>query len=105
MSNLRELVLSCVAAIGLLASCSFGKDESLPTYDVKRTAYEDVLIVEGHTESVNSLNINCPPRVGGTIIRIVENGTKVKKGDVVCVIEDPNLAESCERLADRKSVV
>lgn len=99
MSNLRELVLSCVAAIGLLASCSFGKDESLPTYDVKRTAYEDVLIVEGHTESVNSLNINCPPRVGGTIIRIVENGTKVKKGDVVCVIEDPNLAESCERLA------
>ena len=99
MSTLKSLVLSCVAAIGLLASCSFGKNETLPTYAVKRMDYEDVLVVEGYTETVNSLNINCPPRVGGTIVYIVENGTEVKRGDVVCIIEDVNLAENCERLA------
>ncbi len=98
MSTLKGLVLFGMTAIGLLASCSFGEDGALPMYAIKRTAYEDVLVVEGYTESVNSLNINCPPHVSGTIVHIVENGTEVKKGDVVCVIEDANLAESCERL-------
>ena len=95
----RELVLSCIVAIGLFASCSFSEGEALPGYVIKRVAYEDILIVEGYTVPVNSVNINCPPHVNGTIVHIVENGTEVKKGDVVCVIEDANLAESCERLA------
>ena len=85
--------------MGLFASCSSSESRALPVYTIERTAYEDVLVAEGHTESVNSLNINCPPHVGGTIVHIVESGTEVKVGDVVCVIEDVNLAESCERLA------
>ena len=92
-------MLHCIATIGLLSSCSFGENNALPTYAVRRGAYEDILIIEGHTEFVNSLNVNCPPHVSGTIIYIVENGAEVKKGDVVCIIEDVNLAENCERLA------
>ena len=98
MSDCRYVILSFIVVMGLLVSCSSGESRALPTYTVERTAYEDVLVVEGRTESVNSLNINCPPHVGGTIVRIVESGTEVKAGDVVCVIEDVNLAESCERL-------
>jgi multidrug efflux pump subunit AcrA (membrane-fusion protein) len=98
MTTLKRIVLYGMTAIGLLASCSFGEDDALPVYAIKRTAYEDVLVVEGYTESVNSVNINCPPHLGGTIVHIVESGTEVKKGDVVCVLEDANLAESCERL-------
>ena len=95
MAILRRLILYCIATIGLLSSCSFGENNALPTYAVRRGAYEDILIIEGHTEFVNSLNVNCPPHVSGTIIYIVENGAEVKKGDVVCIIEDVNLAENC----------
>lgn len=95
----RRCVLSAMAALGLLlASCSSGEDGALPMYAIERTAYEDVLVVEGQTESVNSLNINCPSDVNGTIISIVESGTLVKEGEVVCEIEDVNLANNFEEL-------
>lgn len=94
-----KIMLSYVAAIGLvLASCSSDIKSKLPSYVVERSAYEDVLVMEGYTESVNSVNIHCPPNVDGTIIDIVESGTYVKKGDVVCVIEDVNIANNYDRL-------
>lgn len=95
----RAFVLALVLAMGcLLASCSSDKGRGVPLYDVERDDFAEVLVVEGHTETVNSVNINCPPHVRGTIVRIVENGAEVKKGDTVCVIEDVGLAENCERL-------
>ena len=95
----RKRMLSYVMAMGLvLASCSSGIEGKLPSYAVERRAYEDVLVIEGHTESVNSVNIHCPPHVDGTIIDIVESGTYVKKGDVVCVLEDMGVDNKYERL-------
>ena len=79
MFGSSKMVLSCVAAIGVaFASCSSGIDGKLPSYAIERRAYEDVLVMEGHTESVNSVNIHCPPNAGGTIINIIESGTYVK---------------------------
>ena len=95
----RWLMLSCIATIGLaFASCSSDKGGKMPLYIVERGDFKDVLTIEGYTEPVNSANVHCPRHVGGAIISIVENGTFVKRGDVVCVIEDLNVAESCERL-------
>lgn len=95
----RKFVLSCVAAVGLIfASCSSGEGGALPTYAIERVAYEDVLSIEGQTESVNSMNVFCPPDVDGTIISILESGTYVKSGDVVCVIEDVNIANDYDEL-------
>lgn len=98
MLGSKELALSCVLAVGLFMSCSSRGDVALPTYTVEHKAYEDILMMEGYTESVNSVNIHCPPNVDGTIVSIVENGTYVKKGDVVCVVEDMNIANSYDRL-------
>lgn len=95
----RELGLSCMVAIGLFfTSCSSDSKSTLPTYAIERSAFEDVLIIDGYTESVNSVNIHCPRHVDGTIVSIVETGTHVKQGDVVCIIEDVNVANSYERL-------
>lgn len=98
MFSSKDLALSCVLAVGLLMSCSSRGDVALPTYTIEHKAYEDILVMEGYTESVNSVNIHCPPNVDGTIVSIVENGTYVKKGDVVCVVEDMNIANSYDRL-------
>lgn len=98
LDNIRK-VLACVISIGLtLAACSPNGSSTSATYEIKRCDYEDILIIEGYTESVNSVNINCPPDVDGTIISIVETGTYVKQGEVVCVIEDVNIADEHERL-------
>ena len=98
LDNIRK-VLACVISIGLtLAACSPNGSSTSATYEIKRCDYEDILIIEGYTESVNSVNINCPPDVDGTIISIVETGTYVKQGEVVCVIEDVNIADDYERL-------
>ena len=77
-------------------SCSSDKGRALPLYAIERTAYEDVLVVEGYTESVNSINVNCPPDVDGTIVQIVENGTQVYKGDTLYVLEDANIENNVE---------
>ena len=77
-------------------SCSSDKGRALPLYAIERTAYEDVLVVEGYTESVNSINVNCPPDVDGTIVQIVENGTQVYKGDTLYVLEDANIENNVD---------
>ena len=92
----RGFAWLCIVAIGL-ASCSSDGRSALPTYTIGRSAYEDVLIIDGYTESVNSVNIHCPRHVDGTIVKIVETGTHVKKDDVVCVIEDAGVANNYER--------
>lgn len=93
----HQLLLSLLLG-SLLASCTSGSSDALPTYLVTRVDYQDVLVMEGHTESVNSANIHCPPNVGGTITYLVESGTEVKQGDVVCILEDANLSQEYERL-------
>ena len=80
----------------MMLSCSADKGRALPLYAIERTAYEDMLVVEGYTESVNSVNVNCPRDVDGTIVQIVENGTYVEAGDTVCVIEDTNIENNVE---------
>ena len=95
----RKVVSSALmmAVAMLVLSCSKDGGGALPLYTIAHTDYEDVLTVEGYTESVNSVNVNCPHEVGGTIVQIVENGTDVKKGDTLCVLEDANIESSIDR--------
>ena len=78
-------------------ACTQNSGKTLPTYEINRVAYEDMLVVEGYTESVNPLNINCPPDVDGTIVYLIETGTEVKKGDTLCILEDANIENNVER--------
>ena len=85
-------------AVGFfVCACSFDKRQLLPLYEVIRQPFEDVLTIEGYAESVRSEHIDCPPDVDGTIVSIVETGTMVNEGDVICVIEDGNIANNYER--------
>lgn len=91
----KKIVLSAVAAlIGIvLASCSAKGGEDLTLYTVERGTFDDVLRVEGFTESLGSLIFTCPPDVDGSIEYLVESGTMVKQGDTLCIIEDMSIEE------------
>lgn len=91
----KKIVLSCLAAmIGIVfVSCSSEQEEKHTLYTVQRGAFDDVLQVEGFTESMGSISLTCPPDVDGTIEYLIESGTMVKKGDTLCIIEDVSIEE------------
>lgn len=76
----------------LLISCRQNEGEIHSLYTVSRSDFEDALVADGTVESVNSLTVNCPQGVGGTIVYLIDDGTYVNEGDTVCRIEDPGLA-------------
>lgn len=87
--NLKNLI--CISLL-LLTSCRQNEGDFRSLYTVATTTFEDALIADGTVESVNSLAVNCPQGVGGTIVYMVEDGALVNEGDVVCRIEDPGMA-------------
>lgn len=91
----KKIVLSCLAAmIGIVfVSCSSKQEGKHTLYTVQRGAFDDVLQVEGFTESMGSISLTCPPDVDGTIEYLIESGTMVKKGDTLCIIEDVSIEE------------
>lgn len=91
----KKIVVSCLAAmIGIVfVSCSSEQEGKHALYTVQRGAFDDVLQVEGFTESMGSISLTCPPDVDGTIEYLIESGTMVKKGDTLCIIEDVSIEE------------
>ncbi|MBP3373319.1 MAG: HlyD family efflux transporter periplasmic adaptor subunit [Bacteroidaceae bacterium] len=73
----------------VVGSCSSGGDQDMPLFVVQRTAFEDMIVTEGTTEAQSSVNIPTPDDLEGTISFILENGTHVKAGDTVCIIDAP----------------
>lgn len=60
--------------------------------------YTDEMKIDGTVEAVNSITLLCPQRIDGTIIYLVEDGTMVKEGDTVCIIENRELTNRYETL-------
>ncbi|MBR6601022.1 MAG: efflux RND transporter periplasmic adaptor subunit [Bacteroidaceae bacterium] len=94
----KKIVLSgVIAMIGMFfVSCSSEGRSNLALYTVERGAFDDVLRIEGFTESVSSISLTCPQDADGSIEYLVESGTMVKKGDTLCIIDDPRIEERYE---------
>lgn len=77
----------------------------MPLYVVQRTAFVDMIVMEGTTEAQSSVNIPTPDDLAGSISFILENGTHVKAGDTVCIIDSPDAEteydERCKNLESR----
>lgn len=63
---------------------------AVPTFQVKRSEFLDVLEIRGQLMAMKSVTITAPANAGDLqIIKIATDGTQVKKGDVV-VVFDPS---------------
>ncbi|MDR0688552.1 MAG: hypothetical protein LBF55_07730 [Prevotellaceae bacterium] len=85
-----------LALAALSASCARGGKDAF-SYAVSRTAYEDVVTVDGVVEPIRSATLYCPANVEGTVTFLVEDGTLVEEGEVVCVIEAQALQNEYDR--------
>lgn len=88
----------------VVSSCSSEGKGDMPLFVVQRTVFEDIIVTEGTTEALSSVNITTPSQLEGTISFILENGTHVKAGDTVCIIDAPEAeTEYDERLKNLQS--
>ncbi len=79
-----------------LNGCSSSQEGSIPSFLVQRSDFNDDLIVEGTVESVYMTNVFCPSGIDGILVYMVEDGTYVKEGDILCIIEDKDLDNDYE---------
>lgn len=77
-----------LAFIFFFFSCNSKEDTF--TYDISPGFFEHSLIIEGLVEPIRFTNLTCPGYVDGIVTFLIENGTPVKEGDIVCIIEDNN---------------
>lgn len=75
----------------LFYSCSSEKNKEVAAHIVPSTDFRNILIIEGYVEPLNSTTLFCPMDVDGVLTYIVEDGTLVKEGEVVSIIEDNNI--------------
>jgi HlyD family secretion protein len=69
-------------------ACQPSKIEHIPLAQVVRDTYLDQLTLSGVLESSNSNNITCPSlRVDAIVVFLIPDGTYVKKGDTLCILE------------------
>lgn len=82
----------------LVFSCQRkGIDDSVMVQLSLKT-YTDEMSIDGNVEAVNAITLICPQRIDGTIIYLVDDGTMVKTGDTVCIIENRELTNHYENL-------
>lgn len=75
----------------LLFSCQSHENKNTSSYKIINSNFEDIIVIDGFVESVQTTTLGCPREVAGVLAYMIDDGTYVKEGDVVCIIEDKEL--------------
>lgn len=82
----------------LVVSCS-DKQNDFSTYTVTRKDFESTIIIDGYAEPIEFTSVSCPQEGGGgTIAFIIEDGTWVNEGDILCIIENKSVETRYDEL-------
>lgn len=80
-----------ISLLFILFSCQSHENKIASTYTITRSNFEDILNIDGTVDAVQSTSLMCPRRADGIVTFIIDDGTIVKEGDVVCIVEDNDL--------------
>ncbi len=82
----------------LVVACS-SQHQDISTYTVTRRNFENIIVIDGYAEPMQSTSVICPRAgSGGTVAFLVEEGTWVEEGDIVCTIENQNMQTRYDQL-------
>ncbi|MCL1821364.1 MAG: hypothetical protein FWG22_00920 [Prolixibacteraceae bacterium] len=79
-------------------SCSSFTGRELSTYTVSSSDFENIIIIEGYVEPINSIAIMCPGDIEGTVSFLAEDGVYVNEGDLICIVEVHDLQTTYDQL-------
>ncbi len=80
------------------ASCNTRNSGNISTYTITNTDFENSILIEGIVEPIRFTTLVCPRNVDGIVTFLIENGTYVNEGEVVCIIEDNNQQNNYDNL-------
>ncbi|GAB6011418.1 efflux RND transporter periplasmic adaptor subunit [Viscerimonas tarda] len=89
--------LVLILSLSFLFSCT-DENKNISTYTVSNKNFENILSIDGFVEPVQSTTLVCPRNAEGVVVSLVEDGTYVEEGEIVCVIEDPNMQTDYDQL-------
>lgn len=93
-------VFICLACLMLVSSCKNSKNNAFPTTAVKKGDFTIEVAETGEINAVSSMNITSPTmswRYGSIkIIKIVEDGKEVAKGDTVIIFDPSTVKKSID---------
>ena len=92
----KDKVAFIITLFILSSSCNHKEDPF--TYTVTSTHFESSVVIEGLVEPIQFTNLICPGNVDGIVTYLVDNGTYVDEGDIVCIIEDNNQQNNHDNL-------
>ena len=96
MKNQRTILF--ISLLTCLLSCRQKNNELASTYTITGKDFVNSILVEGVVEPTQFSTLSCPMNVNGTIVFLVEEGTMVRAGEVVCIIEDNNIENEYDNL-------
>ena len=85
---MKGLIIAGLLYSLLLLSCSGRKDNSIITIQLGKSDYVEKINIEGTIQAVVNIPVLPPRRMFGqmTVLRLAEDGAKVKEGDTICVL-------------------
>lgn len=84
----RTSVLSLLLVFIILVSCKEKASNEILISHLAHSNFEDIVTVEGTVEAVRSVTVTCPQQLEGEIVYLIEDGTHVQAGDLVCQLEN-----------------
>src|SRR4030042_2673052 len=91
-------VITVILLLLFLQSCGNKTDKAIQTSKVKKGVFDIEVVESGELFAVNSINITAPAmswRYGLLkILKIVEDGKEVKKGDTVIIFDPSEVKKS-----------
>lgn len=94
----RHVALFMLLFLFLLSSCNKNNKEEISTYPITKSNFEYSLVIDGVVEPVRFTTIVCPNNVDATVTYLIEEGTHVNEGDILCILEDNNQKTTYENL-------
>lgn len=73
--------------------------EDLAAFKVVRKDFVNSVVVDGLVEPIRFTTLSCPGNVDGIVTYLIDDGTYVKEGDTVCIIEDNNQQTNFDNLS------
>lgn len=85
--------------------CSSINKENVITYTVKNTSYTEKINASGYIESTKMVSVACP-RINDVaiIIYLIPEGSKVKIGDTVCILESDQMEQEYDEALQKLEV-
>ena len=97
---MKHLYAYIILVFIFISACNKNKS-AIITYDLKRSDYIETIDAAGTIQAVNNFAMMAPRTNLTNILKVTylaEDGAHVKKGDTICIFDEPNLFSFLEQV-------